>query len=131
MIHLTIHVAKFNNTVPGTLIDNDGSNLTTEISDLNTFSKNIKFNVTTTAAVTVPITEDLATETFKVGSVLFYVVVGVTGGIIVITFGFIIACVLIGFSVRRKRKSHTLTTASTLQPHNVIQTQGMIYCKQH
>ena len=85
--------------------------------------------MTTTAGV--PTTEDYTTVTFKVGSVLFYVVVGVAGGIIVITFGFIIVCVHIDFSVRRKRKSYTLTTASTLQPHNVIQTQGMIYHKQH
>ena len=115
--------------MPGTLIDSelqdcDQPNITTERS---AFSTNI--HVTKTAAV--PTTENYTTETFKVGSVLFYVVVGVAGGIIVITFGFIIVCVLIGFSVRRKRKSHTLTTASTLQPHNVIQTQGMIYRKQH
>ena len=43
-----------------------------------------------------------------VGSTLFYTVIGVGGGIIIVlTFGFIIVCVLIGISVRRKRKSHT------------------------
>ena len=78
-----------------------------------------------------PTTEDSATETFKVGSILFYIVIGAAGGVIAIIFGFVIVCVLIGFSVRRKRKSHTLATASTLQPHNVIQTQGMIYRKQY
>ena len=112
-----MHAAKFNNTVPGTLIDNDG---TTEISDSNTFSTNI--NVTTTAAI--PAIEDSAIV--KVGSVLFYVVIGAAGGIILLTFSFIIVCVLIGFSVRRKRKPHTLTTASILQPHNGLQTQGMM-----
>ena len=122
-----MHVAKFNNTVPGTLFNNDGSNITIERSDSITFSTNI--HVTTSAAV--PTTDDSTTETFKVGSVLFYIVVGVAGGIIVITFGFIIVCVLIGFSVRRKRNSHTLTTASTLQPHNGTQTQGMTYRKHH
>ena len=121
-----MHIAKFNNTVPGTLIDTYESNITTERSDSITFSINI--HVTTSAAV--PATDDSTTETFKVGSVLFYIVVGVAGGIIVITIGFIIVCVLIGFSVRRKRKSYTLTIASTLQPHNGTQTQGRISRKQ-
>ena len=116
-----MHVAKFNSTVPGTLIDNDGSKITTEIS---TFSMNM--HVSTTAAA-----EGSSTETFEVGSVLFYVVVGVAGGIILLTFSFIIVCVFIGFSVRRKNTSHTLTTASTLQPHNGIQTQGMMCHVEH
>ena len=82
--------------------------------------------MTTTAAV--PATKDPAIETFKVGSVLFYVLIGVAGGIVLLTFSFIIVCVLIGISVRRKRRLHTLvlTTASTLQPHNGLQTQGMM-----
>ena len=98
-----MHIAKFNNTVPGTLIDTYESNLTTEIYDSSTFSTNITYYVTTNAAV-----------------------VGVAGGIVFLTFSFIIVCVLIGFSVRRKRKSHTLTTASTPQQHNGTQTQGIM-----
>ena len=63
---------------------------------------------------------------FAIGGILFYIVIGVGGGIIILTFSFIILCVLIHYSVRRKRKSHTFTTAATLQTHNGIQTQGMM-----
>ena len=83
-------------------------------------------HVTTTAPVSTA--SDSTTETFilEVGSVLFYVVVGVSGGIIIFTFSFIIVCVLIRYSVQKKRKSHTFTTATTLQAYNGIQTQGMM-----
>ena len=63
---------------------------------------------------------------FAIGGILFYTVIGVGGGIIVLTFSFIILCLLIRYSVQKKRKSHIFTTAATLQTHNGIQTPGMI-----
>ena len=62
---------------------------------------------------------------FAIGGTLYYTVIGVGGGIIVLTFSFIIVCILIRYSVQRKRKSHTFTKAVTLQAHNGVQTQGM------
>ena len=64
---------------------------------------------------------------FAVGGTFFYIMIGVGGGI---TFSFIIiiVCILIGFSVRRKRKSQTSITDTTLDPHNSIQVQGRMMC---
>ena len=97
-------IDKFNFTVSGTLFDSHDD--TTTDSNRPTETK-----VTTLAQ---PTMVELTTETpiFVLGGALFYTVVGIAGGIVVFTFGFIIVCVLIGFSVRRNRKSHgTLTTA--------------------
>ena len=109
--------------MPGTLVDDttDGSADPTET------------NVTTITLILTTVESTTQVPIFALGGALFYTVLGVAGGIIVLIFSFIIVCVLIGFSVRRKRKSHILTTASTLQPHNGIQTQGLgrIYRKQH
>ena len=119
IIFLPIHVAKFNGTVPGTLIellDTDLSNNTTE---------RINIHVTTTAPI--PTAVDSTTETIlEVGSHLFriYVVVGIIGGVVVLIFGFIIVCVLIGLSIRRKKRSYIITVAATLPTQNGIQTQG-------
>ena len=63
-----------------------------------------------------------------IGSTLFYILIGVGGGVIVLIFSFIIICVLIGFSIQRKRKSHTFTIAATLPPNNGILMQGRIIC---
>ena len=60
-----------------------------------------------------------------IGNTLFYILIGVGGGVIVLIFSFIIICVLIGFSIQRKRKSHTFTVAATLPPNNGIM-QGRI-----
>ena len=68
---------------------------------------------------------------FAIGGALFYTVIGVGGAIITLIFGFMIVCVLIGLSVQRKRKSHTLTIAATLLTHNDIHTQGMVYYINH
>ena len=122
IIFLPIHVAKFNGTVPGTLIellDTDLPNNTTERSD------SVNIHVTTTAPI--PTAVDSTTETvLEVGSHLFrtYVVVGIIGGVVVLIFGFIIVCVLIGLSIRRKKRSYIITVAATLPTQNGIQTQG-------
>ena len=63
---------------------------------------------------------------FAVGGTLFYTAIGVSG-VIIFSFTIIIACILIGFSVRRKRKSKTFITDTTLDPHNGIQIQGTGY----
>ena len=89
-----------------------------------TQSDSTNIHVTTTAPTSVFSTEIFILE---VGSVLFNVVVGISGGIIIFTFSFIIVCVLIGYSVKRKRKkSHTFTITPTSQVHNGIQIQGMM-----
>ena len=109
--------------MPGTLNDTDQSNITAERS-----------NVPMITIPSIPMAIDSTTGTFtlEVGScLLYYVVLGITAGAVVLTFGFIIVCVLIGFSVQRKRKSHTFTIAATLQVHNDIQTQGMVYYMNH
>ena len=63
---------------------------------------------------------------FAIGGTLFYATIGVGGGII-FSFTIIIVCILIGFSVKRKRKSQTFITDTTLDPHNGIQIQGIGY----
>ena len=54
---------------------------------------------------------------FTVGGTLFYIMIAVGEGII---FGFIIiiVCILLGFSVSRKRKSQTFVTDTMLQTNN-------------
>ena len=71
-------------------------------------------------------TTEESTIKISIGGVLFYTVIGVGGAIITLIFSFMIVCVLIGLSVQKKRKSHTLTIAATLQAHNDIHTQGMV-----
>ena len=71
-------------------------------------------------------TTEESTAKISIGGALFYTVIGVGGAIITLIFGFMIVCVLIGLSVQRKRKSHTLTIAATLLTHNDIHTQGMV-----
>jgi hypothetical protein len=86
-------------------------------------------SVSTTAAVMVESTIEVSI--FAIGGTLFYVLIGVGGGAIVLIFNFIIICVLIGFSIRRKRKSRTFTIAATLPPHDGILMRGRICCIQH
>ena len=88
--------------------------------------ENIYFASTTvTVALTVESTTKISI--LGIGSTLFYILIGVGGGVIVLLFSFIIIiCVLIGFSIQRKRKSHTFTIAATLPPNNGILMQGSI-----
>ena len=114
---------KFNDTVFGTLNfqpDDDP----TKSNVLSTDPTGI--NVSTVVPTVTIIDSTMKISVFAIGGTLFYTVIGVGGGIIVLTFSFITVCVLIRYSLRRKRKSHTFTTAATLQAHNAIQTQGMM-----
>ena len=70
--------------------------------------------------------ESTTKSILAIGSTLFYILIGVGGGVIVLIFIFIIMCALIGFSIQRKRKSHTFTKAATLPPNNGILMQGRI-----
>ena len=107
---------KFNGTVPGA--SNDGTQQSTDP---------IGENITTTVAVMVKSTMEVTGSIFAVGGTLFYILIGISGGVIVLIFSFIIIlCVLIGFSIQRKRKSHTFTIAATLPPNNGILMQGRI-----
>ena len=81
-------------------------------------------NMTTTVSVSTMVEPTANVSVFEVGSVLFYAVIG--GGIVVLAFSFIIVCVLICYSVQRKGKSQTFTTAARLQAQNVIHTQGKV-----
>ena len=81
--------------------------------------------VSTTVIVEVESTTGVSI--FAVGGTLFYIMIAVGGGII-FSFTIIIVCILIGFSVRRKRKSQTSITDTTLDPHNSIQVQGRMTC---
>jgi uncharacterized membrane protein len=80
-------------------------------------------SVSTTVAVSVK-----SVSIFAVGSTLFYVLIGAGGGVIVLIFCFIIICVLIGFSFRRKKESHTFTIAATQHPLNGVLMQGKMCC---
>ena len=116
---------KFNSTVSGTIQpDGDNEQRSTDPTEENITTYTID-SVSTTVA-------DMMESTTKVsilavGGTLFYILIGVGGGIIVLIFSFII-CVLTGFSIRRKRKSHTFTVAATLPTNNGIQMQGRIIC---
>ena len=99
---------KFNNTVPGTLTDLTESTL-------------IEMNTNINGPISTMVESITKVSVFAIGGALFYTVIGVGGAIITLIFGFMIVCVLIGLSVQRKRKSHTLTIAATL-----LTTQGMV-----
>ena len=106
--------------MPGTLADTQPDDNLTEFNR----SSALEINMTTIASVSSTVEPTTKVSILIVGSTPFYTVIG--GGIIVLAFSFIIVCVLICYSVQRKRKSHTFTTAATLQAHNGIQTQGMM-----
>ena len=61
---------------------------------------------------------------FKIGSILFYVLIVLGGGSVILTFYIIIVCVVIGFLVKRKRQSHAIITASTQRHHNSAEILG-------
>ena len=121
-VDLSFFPDKFNGAVPGTLQSNDdtkqsdptGENITTIDSISTTVADNNNNMVESTTKVSI----------LAIGSTLFYILIGIGGGVIVLIFSFIIICVLIGFSIQRKRKSHTFTMAATLPPNNGILMQG-------
>ena len=111
---------KFNGIVLGTF-QPDGDN-TQQSTDPTGENITIVDSLSTTVA-------DMTESTTKVsilaiGSTLFYILIGIGGGVIVLIFSFIIICVLIGYSIQRKRKSHTFIIAATLPPNNGILMQG-------
>ena len=102
-------LVKFNGTVPGTFqLNSDDTQQSTGPTDE---SVNISVNsVSTTVIVTV-----ISVSTGgSVGTLFYILMIGVGGGMIII----VCTCILIGFSVRRKRKSHTSITDATLQTNN-------------
>ena len=91
----------------------------------------IEENIATvdTVSTSVMVTVESTTEVslFAVGGTFFYIMIGVGGGII---FSFItIICILVGYSVRRKRKStsQTFITDTMLQTNNGIM-QDRVCC---
>ena len=112
---------KFNGTVPRTF-QPDGGN---EQQSTDSTGENITTvdSVSTTVGDMVESTTNV--PIFAVGSTPFYILIGIGGGVIV---SFMIICVLIGFSIQRKRKSHAFTIAATLPPNNGILMQGRIIC---
>ena len=112
-------IDKFNSTVPGIFQLND-TNVSSDPSEIH---NNKMITTSSVHSVLISTTE---VPIFVVSDALLYMVIGVSGGIIILAFSSIIVCVLIRYSVRRKRKSHTCTIAATLQAHNGMQTQGMI-----
>ena len=108
--------------MPGTFqpaADNDGTQQSTE--------EYIATADSVSTIVTAEIESTMEVSIFAVGGTLFYIMIGVGGGII-FSFTIIIVCILISFSVRRKRKSQTSITDTTLDPHNGIQIQGRMMC---
>ena len=110
---------KFNGIVPGTFrppADDDtqqstGSTVTEEnihVATVDSVSTSVTAEVKSTTEVSI----------FVVGGTLFYTTIGVSGGII---FSFIAVCILIGCSVRKKKKSQIFLTGTTLQTNNGIQ----------
>jgi hypothetical protein len=86
---------KFNGTVPGTFQPDSDTQQSTDPTGEN---------ITTVDSVSTTVTDMVESTTkVSVGSTLIYVLIGVSGGI---NFSFVIVCILVGFSVRRKRKSH-------------------------
>ena len=85
-----------------------------------------EINISTVASVSATAESITKVSVFAIGGALFYTVICVGGAIITLIIGFMIVCVLIGLSVQRKRKSHTLTITATLLTHNDIHTQGMV-----
>ena len=117
---------KFNGTVPGTFqpaADDDSTQQSADSTE--------EYYITTVDSVSTTVTGKLEPTTevsiFILGGTLFYTTIGVGGGII-FSFTIIIVCILIGFSVRRKRKSKTSLADTTLEPHNGIQVQGRMTC---
>ena len=108
--------------MPGTF--HDQSDNDTKISSDHSLPTEI--NITTFLSVSTTAESTSKVSVFVIGGALFYTVIGVSGAIITLIFGFMIVCVLIGLSVQRKRKSHTLTIGATLLTHNDIQTQGTV-----
>ena len=108
--------------MPGTFHDQSGNN--TNVSSDHPLPTEI--NMTTFVSASTTAESTTKDSVFAIGGALFYTVIGVGGAIITLIFGFMIVCVLIGLSVQRKRKSHTLTIAATLLTHNDIRTQGMV-----
>ena len=84
-------------------------------------------SVSTSVTVTAEVKSTTKVSIFAVGGTLFYTTTGVSGGII---FSFIAVCILIGCSVRKKRKSQLFITDTTLQTNNGIQKlmQDRIIC---
>ena len=84
--------------------------------------------VSTSVIATVESTTDVSI--FAVGSTFFYIMIGVAffGGGIIFSF-IIIICILVGYSVRRKRKptSYTFITDTMLQTNNGIM-QDRVCC---
>jgi hypothetical protein len=112
---------KFNGRVPGTFQpDSDNTQQSTDPTGENITTID---SVSTTVAVSAKSTVEVSI--FAVGSTLFYVLIGAGGGVIVLTFSFTIICVLVVFSIQRKRiKLYTFTIAATQPPLNGIQVQG-------
>jgi hypothetical protein len=75
-------------------------------------------NITIIESVSTTVTDIVDPEPVtkvSIFAVLVYTLIGVCGGMF---FSFIVVCVLVGFSVRRKRKSH----------HRHAQGIAMLYC---
>ena len=104
--------------MPGTF--HDQSNNDTNVSSDHPLPTEI--NITTLVSMSTIVESTSKVSVFAIGGALFYTVIGVSGTIITLIFGFMIVCVLIGLSVQRMRKSHTRTIAATLLTHNNIQT---------
>ena len=110
---------KFNKTVPGTFADarlNDTESVTSTDA-----SPDKSMTTFTPVTVSTTVEEPPVYSTFVPGSGLFYTVMGISGGLILI-FSFTIVCVLISVSVAMKAKSgrHTTTTYS----HNNLHRLG-------
>ena len=108
--------------MPGTF--HEQSDNDTNVSSDHPLSTEI--NIATFVSASTTAESTTKDSVFAIGGALFYTVIGVGGAIITLIFSFMIVCVLIGLSVQRKRKSHTLTIAATLLTHNDIYTQGMV-----
>ena len=121
---------KFNGAVSGTFqYDNDTTSMVPSVSSDPTGE-----NITATTASVWSMTIMVSTVTTEISNFTVdgTLLIGVGGGIIVLlTLSFIIVCVLICFSVQKKRKPHTFTIAARLPTHNGIQTQGIVCYSDH
>ena len=86
-------------------------------------------NTTTSTSVTEPPSDSsLAVNIFEIGSLGFYIIVGVVGGIFFLVVIIIILCVIVACLARSKDEPQSTPTAGTAQVrlHTLVQLQVQV-----
>ena len=111
------HIDKFNFTVQGTLS-----------LDVDNYNAIVDSVITTSATTTVGTHLPFTPAPFEFGSILFFVLVVLGGGMLIITFGSMMFCIAVGFLSNEKRRSNTITAAFTQRHHNSVE---ILECQNH